>query len=89
MSFSIEKTEQNSEFEIIEIYGWYEYKYGFEYNEECIVMELMCRKNLETNRTVMILERTTDNVVFGASVRNECGLYKEQIPSETLVLSFF
>lgn len=26
---------------------------------------------------------------FGASVRKECDLYKEQIPAETLVLSFF
>lgn len=49
----------------------------------------MYRKNLETNRTVTILERTTNNVKFGASVKKECELYKEQIPSETLALSFF
>ncbi len=87
--FSFEKTEENSEFQIIEIYGGYEYKYGFEYNAECIVTEWMYRKNLETNRTVTILERTTNNVKFGASVKKECELYKEQIPSETLALSFF
>lgn len=51
--------------------------------------EWMYRKNLETNRTVTILERTTNNVKFGASVKKECELYKEQIPSETLALSFF
>lgn len=87
--FSFEKTEENSEFQIVEIYGEYEYKYGFEYNAECIVTEWMYRKNLETNRTVTILERTTNNVKFGASVKKECELYKEQIPSETLALSFF
>lgn len=87
--FSFEKTEENSEFQIVEIYGGYEYKYGFEYNAECIVTEWMYRKNLETNRTVTILERTTNNVKFGASVKKECELYKEQIPSETLALSFF
>jgi len=27
--------------------------------------------------------------VFGASVRKECDMYREQIPAETLVLSFF
>ena len=79
----------NSEFEIVEIYRGYEYKYGFEYNAQCIVTEWMYRKNLETNRTVTILERTTDTVEFGPSVRKECDLYKEQIPSETLALSFF
>ncbi|MBO5173897.1 MAG: ATP-binding protein [Eubacterium sp.] len=87
--FSFEKTEENSEFEIVEIYRGYEYKYGFEYNAQCIVTEWMYRKNLETNRTVTILERTTDTVEFGPSVRKECDLYKEQIPSETLALSFF
>lgn len=87
--FSFEKTEENSEFQIVEIYGGYEYKYGFEYNAECIVTEWMYRKNLETNRTVTILERTTNNVKFGASVKKECELYKEQIPRETLALSFF
>ena len=87
--FSFEKEEQNSEFQIIEIFEGYEYKYGFEYNAECIVTEWMDRKNLETNRTVTILERTTEDVEFGPSVRKECDLYKEQIPSETLALSFF
>ena len=87
--FSFEKEEQNSEFQIIEIFEGYEYKYGFEYNAECIVTEWMYRKNLETNRTVTILERTTEDVEFGPSVRKECDLYKEQIPSETLALSFF
>ena len=47
------------------------------------------RKNLKTKRTVTIFERTFEKVEFGASVRKECDLYKDQIPAETLVLSFF
>lgn len=87
--FSFESNEENSEFQIIEILGDFEYKYGYEYNAECIVAEWLYRKNLRTNRTVTIFERTTERVEFGASVRKECDVYKEQIPVETLVLSFF
>ncbi len=89
MPFSFEEKEENSEFQVIEMIGNDEYKYGFEYNAECIVTEWMYKKNLETNRTSTIFERTTDFVKFGSSVRKECEMYKEQIPSETLVLSFF
>lgn len=87
--FSFEDNGENSEFQIIEIIGDYEYKYGFEYNGECIVTEWLYKKSLETNRTAIIFERTTEKVEFGASVRKECDVYKEQIPVETLVLSFF
>lgn len=87
--FSFEDNKENSEFQIIEIIGDYEYKYGFEYNAECIVTEWMYRKNIKNNRTSTIFERTTQMVKFGASVRKECDIYKEQIPVETLVLSFF
>ena len=41
------------------------------------------------NSEFQIFERSMENVEFGASVRKECDLYKEQIPTETLVLSFF
>ena len=87
--FSFESNNENSEFQIIEIVGEDDYRYGFEYNSECIVAEWLYRKNLNTNRTSIIFERTTENVEFGASVRKECELYKTQIPTETLVLSFF
>lgn len=87
--FSFEENSENSEFQVVEILDNYEYKYGFEYNAECIVTEWLYRKNLKTNRTSIIFERTTDYVEFGATVRKECEAYKEQIPSETLVLSFF
>lgn len=87
--FLFEEISENSEFQIIEILDEYEYRYGFEYNADCIVTEWLYRKNLKTNRTATIFERTTEKVEFGASVRRECDVYKEQIPIETLVLSFF
>ncbi len=87
--FEFEEMKENSEFQIVEILGDYEYKYGFEYNSECIVTEWLYRKNIKTNRMSTIFERTTQSVYFGMSVRKECDVYKEQIPTETLVLSFF
>lgn len=87
--FKFEEEKTNSEFQIIEIVDDYEYKYGFEYNEKQIVSEWMYRKNLKTKRTISILERINNKIEFGASVRRECDLYKNQIPQEALCLSFF
>ena len=87
--FKFEKNKENSEFQIIMIIDEYEYKYGYEYNETSIVAEWLYRKNLNTNRTATIFERTSDNIEFGASVRKICDIYKEHIPAETLLLSFF
>lgn len=87
--FSFVSEVENSEFQIAIIIDHFEYTYGFEYNAECIVTEWMYRKNLDTNRTSTIFERTTHSVRFGVPVRKECDIYKEQILPETLVLSFF
>lgn len=87
--FSFEEEKGNSEFQIIEVFENFEYRYGFEYNEKCIVSEWLYKKNIKTNRTSIILERATDSVNLGASVRKECDVYKKQIPAETLALSFF
>lgn len=87
--FEFDKEKENTEFEIIEIINEFEYKYGFEYNDEQIVSEWMYRKNIFNNRKTTIFERDKDNIVFGASVRKEGDTFKEQVPSETLVLSFF
>lgn len=89
MPFSFDNSDENSEFQVVEIFDGFEYRYGFEYNANCIVTEWCYRKNLKTNRTVTIFERITDYVAFGASVKKECQAYQEQIPPETLVLSFF
>lgn len=87
--FSFDSKEDNSEFEITVIVGDQELQYGFEYNRQMIVSEWMYIKSLDTNRKRMIIERTERNINLGASVRKECEAYKEQIPSETLALSFY
>ena len=87
--FRFEEKLDNSEFQIIEMVDNYEYKYGFEYNKQCIVAEWLYIKSLETKRTITIFERSLNDVEFGALVRKECDLYKDQVPAETLLLSFF
>nr|WP_320027102.1 ATP-binding protein [uncultured Acetobacterium sp.] len=88
--FLFDEDEENAEFEIVEILDGYEYRYGFEYNDQKIVAEWLYRKNLKTNRKTIVFERDDcGKIFFGASVRKECETYKEQIPPETLVLSFF
>lgn len=87
--FSLENNTENSEFQIVEIIDEFEYRYGFEYNNEYIENEWLYRKNTKTNRTSIIFERSKDFVEFGASVKKYCDVYKDQIPPETLVLSFF
>lgn len=87
--FLFDEDDENSEFEIIEIIGDYEYKYGFEYNQDAVVSEWMYRKNIHTNRNSVIIERFENEIHFGPSVRKACEIYKEQIPPETLALSFF
>lgn len=87
--FLFEENDDNSEFQIIMIFDEYEYRYGFEYNADCIVAEWLYRKGLESKRNSKIFERTTKTVSFGPAVKRSCEQYKDQIPSETLVLSFF
>ena len=87
--FSFEENKGNSEFEIVQILRDEEYQYGFEYNSEKIVMEWLYRKSLKTTRKVTIFERTMQKVNLGVSVRKKCEAYKDQIPPETLLLSFF
>lgn len=86
--FSFEKEHDSSEFQIIEILDGFEYRYGFEYDSKKIIAEWLYRVNLKTNRTSTILERTSEQVDFGASIKKECSAFKDQIPQEALVLSF-
>lgn len=87
--FSFEDKKENSEFEVTLIVDESEYRYGFEYNDKEIAEEWLYRKNLKTNRLSTIFERTADSIEFGASVRRECEIYREQVPADTLLLSFF
>lgn len=88
LPFDFQEEKGNTEFQIVTIINEDEYRYGFEYNNKCIVSEWLYRKNINTNRTSIIFERTVNSVVFGASVRKYCDAYKDQIPTETLVMSF-
>lgn len=87
--FLFEQDKENSEFQIIEILGDVEYKYGFEYNADGIVSEWLYRKNKETNRNIIVFERADKKIEFGRIIKKECDMYKELIPPETLVLSLF
>lgn len=87
--FLFEQREQNSQYEIVTILNGYEYKYGFEFNSKRIVTEWLYRKKIETNRNTIIFERTGTSIELGPAVREVCSNYKEQIPKETLALSFF
>lgn len=87
--FRFDNENNDSEFEVVELYNNSEYRYGFEYNESHIVSEWFYKKDLETNRTITIFERDNQNFEFGASVRKECEQYSDKIKSETLAISFF
>lgn len=87
--FKFDNDDNNTEFEIVEIFNNAEYKYGFEYNKNEIVSEWLYKKDFGTKRTTTIFEREYDCIKFGISVKKDCMLYKDQIPKETLILSFF
>ena len=87
--FMFDKEINNTEFEIIELFDGSEYKYGFEYNNKEIVAEWLYKKDLLTKRKTIYIERENSNISMGASIRKECSVYKDQIPKETLALSFF
>ncbi|WP_249029396.1 AAA family ATPase [Tannockella kyphosi] len=87
--FKFANEKDNTEFQVIQILDDFEFNYGFEYNDEEIVSEWLYIKNIATNRTKMIFERERSKITFGASVKKECDIYKEQLPKETLVLSWF
>ncbi len=87
--FKFQEKEENIEFQVIMIINNIEYKYGFEFNKNEIVSEWFYQKRLSTNRNIKIFERYKNNIEFGASVKKYCDIYKEQLPKETLALSFF
>lgn len=81
--------KESTEFEVTILLDGYEYRYGFGFNDKAIVDEWLYRRNLATNRTVIILERDAHEIKLGALVRKECSKYKDQIPAEALALSFY
>ncbi len=86
--FAFEDPEEPSEYEIIICNSSAEYRYGFEFDNKKIIKWLYKRDFL-SNRKSIILERAEGKIKTGASIRRECDKYKNQIPNETLALTFF
>lgn len=86
--FKFCEAKENTEFEIIFLFEKFEYRYGFEYNNERIIAEWLNKKNISTNRVTTIFERDCDQINFGHSVRNSCDRYAEHVADDVLVLSF-
>lgn len=87
--FHFQSEKGNVVFEVIHIVDEIEYRYGFEFNEEHIVLEWLYSKKLETNRQAVVFERAGSTLSLGASIRRKCENYTNQIPNDTLALSFF
>ena len=86
--FAFENNEENSEFQLVLNIGKIEYTYGFEFNSEEIASEWLYKRDFNTNRKSILLERSCQDITMGASIRRECNKYKGQIPKETLALTF-
>lgn len=87
--FDEESFENDSEFEAIYRINDYEYKYGFIYNSKCIVYEWLYRTSISTGRQSIILERDSNKIKLGSSVKKTCDKYLSDIDSDVLALSFF
>ncbi len=87
--FAFESIEEPSEYQIIICDSLAEYRYGFEFNDKKIISEWLYKRDYESNRKSIILERAEGIIKMGASIRRECDKYKTQIPNETLALTFF
>lgn len=87
--FAFEGDFGNSEFQIVLSDDEAEYTYGFEFNSRQIVSEWLYKKDYTYNRVSTILERDHQSIVIGASIRRECDKYKDQIPEDSLALTFF
>lgn len=87
--FAFEDKQGNSEYQIVLSDDEAEYRYGFEFNSRQIVSEWLYRRDYAVNRVSTILERDHQSITIGASIRRECDKYKEQIPEDSLALTFF
>ncbi len=86
---AFEEETQPSEYQIVICDDEKEYRYGFEYTDERIISEWLYSKDYTSNRQSIIIERNDSGITVGASIRRECDKYTDQIPRETLALSFF
>ena len=89
MPFRFDDQEEDSMLEAIIEKDGYQFVYGFEYNASNITGEWAYRRSLQTNRQSVLLERDYDEISFGATARKDCNKYRDEIPTETLALTFF
>lgn len=87
--FAFDEESNPSEFQIIFCDENSEYRYGYEFTSEKIVSEWLYKTDFSSNRQSTIIERDDTSITIGASIRRECDKYTQQIPEETLALSFF
>lgn len=66
MQFSFDANADNSEFQIIEILGDYEYKYGFEYNAETLTLSFFNKLKLQTDIFRVVYSGIMDTLVASA-----------------------
>lgn len=88
-AFDDESDQKNTEFEAVYQMNGFEYRYGYAYNAERIEYEWLYRRSLTSKRLSRILERESDKITLGASVRQGCEKYIQNIDSDVLALSFF
>ncbi|MDO4537446.1 MAG: ATP-binding protein [Coriobacteriales bacterium] len=91
--FALRKGRGDTEFEVIIEDEDGQYQFGFTYNAADITSEWLYfyKSGTKTRRATMILERSgpeADTIELGASVRRECAKYIENVPHDSLALSF-
>lgn len=91
--YALDSVSQNeaTEFEVIfsDPKNEYEYRYGFSYNADIILDEWLYRTSMTTNRQSMLLERDSQQIRIGASIKRTCEKYLPDIDNDVLSLSFF
>lgn len=88
-AFDDESDQSEAEFEAIYQMNGVEYRYGFTYKAERVEYEWLYRTSLTSKRLSRILDREANKITLGASVRQGCEKYIQNIDSDVLALSFF
>ena len=91
--FALRQEREDTEFEVLIEEGELQYQFGFTYNASDITSEWLYfyKSGTKTRRPTTILERSgpdANTIKLGASVRRECAKYVNNIPHDSLALSF-
>ena len=80
--YTFEEEEENSEFQVIEIIEDYEYKYGFEYNDKCVVAEWMYRKNIKNMAATVLFWKNP------MMIRKKCRRLDTHIMGRQMIIQY-